>query len=59
MKIGMVVNVEKGVIQVWNKPGIALEIPPLNVVNMFHRISKPEVLRHDQIRKDFNKMSLE
>jgi len=58
MKIGVVVNVEKGVIQVWNRPGITIEIPPFNVVNMFHRISKLEVLGHDQIRKDFNKMSL-
>jgi hypothetical protein len=58
MKIGVVVNVENGVIQVRNRPGIVVEIPPLNVVNMFHRIPELEVLGHDQIRKDLNKMSL-
>jgi hypothetical protein len=33
-KIRMVVDVEKGVMQVWNKPHVAIEVLPLNVVNM-------------------------
>ncbi len=34
MKIGVVVDVEKGVIQVRNEPGMEVEVLPLNVVNM-------------------------
>jgi hypothetical protein len=59
MKMGMVVDLEKGVIQVWNKPGIIVEILPFNVVNMLPRISRLEVSRHDQMKEDFNKMNLE
>ncbi len=47
MKIGAVVDLEKGVIQVWNRPGITVEVLPFNVVNMFPRISRLEVSRHD------------
>jgi predicted aspartyl protease len=34
MKIGVVVDVEKGVIQIRNGPGVAIEMLPFNVVNM-------------------------
>jgi hypothetical protein len=34
IKIGEVVDVEKGVIHVRNKPGTKVEVLPLNVVNM-------------------------
>ncbi len=59
MKIGMIVDLEKGIIQVWNRPNIVVEVLPFNVVNMLHRTSRSEVSRHDQMREDFNKMSLE
>jgi hypothetical protein len=47
MKIGVVVDVEKGVIQVRNGPSVAVEVLPLNVVNMLHKILGPETSRHD------------
>jgi hypothetical protein len=28
MKIGAVINVGKGIIQVWNRPSIVIEVPP-------------------------------
>jgi hypothetical protein len=59
MKIGTIVDLEKGIIQVWNRPNIVVEVLPFNVVNMLHRTSRSEVSRHDQMREDFNKMSLE
>jgi hypothetical protein len=59
MKIRMVIDVEKGVIQVHNGPSIVVEVLPLNVVNMLHRISRLEVSRHDRMKKGFNNMSLE
>ncbi len=59
MKIGIVVDVEKGVIQVHNGLGMVVEVLPLNMVNMLHWISRPETSRHDQMKKGFNKMSLE
>jgi hypothetical protein len=34
MKIGVVIDVEKGVIQVQNGPNVAMEVSLLNVVNM-------------------------
>jgi hypothetical protein len=36
IKIGAIVDVEKGVIQVRNKPRREVEVLPLNVVNMLH-----------------------
>jgi hypothetical protein len=33
-KIKMVVDVEKGVMQVWNGPSVTIEILPFKVVNM-------------------------
>jgi hypothetical protein len=59
MEIGVVVDLEKGVIQIQNKPSIVVEVMPLNVVNMLHRISRSKVSGHDRMRKDFNKMNLE
>ncbi len=35
MKIKAIVNVDKGVIQVWNGPSIVVEVLPFNVVNVF------------------------
>jgi hypothetical protein len=34
MEIGVVVNVEKGVIQVQNDPNVVVEVLLINVVNM-------------------------
>jgi hypothetical protein len=34
IKIGAIIDVEKGVIQVCNVPGMEMEVLPLNVVNM-------------------------
>lgn len=59
MKIRVVIDVEKGVIQVHNGPGTTMEVLHFNVVNMLHMISKLETSRHDQMRKGFNKMSLD
>jgi hypothetical protein len=38
MKIGATVGVEKGVIHVWNGLGVAVEVLPLNVVNMLQMV---------------------
>jgi hypothetical protein len=38
---------------------MTIEVLPLNVVNMLHMISRLEILGHDRMREDFNKMSLE
>ncbi len=35
MKIGTIVSVEKGLIQIWNGLGVTMEVLPLNIVNMF------------------------
>jgi hypothetical protein len=59
MKIRVVIDVEKGVIQVRNGLDTTMEVLPFNVVNMLHKISRPEASRHDQMRKGFSKMSLE
>jgi hypothetical protein len=40
MKIGVVVDVEKGVIHVQNGPSMEVELLPLMVVNMLHPIIK-------------------
>jgi hypothetical protein len=59
MKIGAIVDVEKGVIQVWKGPSVIVEILPLNVINMFQRIAMPKEVEHTKMSRDFNKMSLE
>ncbi len=46
MKIEVVVDVEKGVMHVWNKLGVTIEILPLNVVNMLQRIARSEEVEH-------------
>ncbi len=38
---------------------MAVEVLPLNAVNMLHKISRPKTSRHDHMRIFFNKMSLE
>jgi len=40
MKVRVVVDVEKGVIQISNGPGVVVEVLPLNVVNMLQKIAK-------------------
>jgi hypothetical protein len=40
VKIGTVVNVEKGVIQVRNGPRMEMEVLPLNVVNMLQVLER-------------------
>jgi hypothetical protein len=42
MKIGVVMDVEKGIIQVWNEHGMEMEVLPLNVVNMLHVLKTSE-----------------
>jgi len=39
MKIGAVVDVERGLIQVWHGPGTNVEVLPLTVVNLLHKVS--------------------
>jgi hypothetical protein len=46
MKIEAIVDVEKGVMHVWNKLGVTIEILPLNVVNMLQRIARSEEVEH-------------
>jgi len=43
MKIGAIIDLEKGVIQVWNIPSIVVEVFPFNVVKILHKISRSEV----------------
>jgi hypothetical protein len=38
---------------------MAVEVLPLNVVNMLHNISRLETSKHDQMKERFSKMSLE
>jgi hypothetical protein len=42
MKIGTIVGVEKGVIHVWNGLSVVMEVLPLNVINMFQMVTRPE-----------------
>jgi len=46
MKIGAIVDVEKGVIHVRNRPSVAIEILPLNVVNMLQKIARLKEAEH-------------
>jgi hypothetical protein len=55
MKIGVIVNVEKGMIQVRNCLGVAMEVLPLNVVNMLQMVGEPE----EACLNKFNNISLE
>ncbi len=58
-KIRTVVDVEKGVMQVWNGPNVLVEVLPFNVVNMLQRIVRLEEARDAKMREDFSKMNLE
>jgi hypothetical protein len=42
IKIRVVVNVEKGIIQVPNRPRMEVEVLPLNVVNMLQVLERSE-----------------
>jgi hypothetical protein len=55
MKIGVIVVVEKRMIHVQNCLGVAMEIIPLNVVNMFQMVAKLE----EACFNIFNNISLE
>lgn len=48
MKIGAIVDVEKGVIQVWNGLGVEMEVLPFNVVNMLQPVTRPEEAYFDK-----------
>lgn len=58
-KIRMVVDVEKGVMQVWNGPNVLIEVLPFNVVNMLQRVVMLKETRDAKMREDFNRMNLE
>jgi hypothetical protein len=58
-KIGSIVDVEKGVMQVWNGASVAIEVLPFKVVNMLSRIVWPKEVGDAKMRKDFSKMNLE
>jgi hypothetical protein len=46
MKIGVVVDVEKGIIQVRNGLGMEVELLPLIIVNMLQPISEQKLSKH-------------
>lgn len=58
-KIRMVVDVEKGVIHVWNRPNVLVEVLPFNVVNALQRIIRLEEAKDAKMREDFSRMNLE
>jgi hypothetical protein len=55
IKIGAIVDVEKGVIQVRNKPRREVEVLPLNVVNMLHVLEGSEKEKCNVQKELFNK----
>jgi hypothetical protein len=55
MKIQAMVDVEKGVIQVWNGPSVLVEILLINIVNMLQLVTKP---KEEDLYK-LNNLSLE
>jgi predicted aspartyl protease len=68
IKIGAVVDVERGLIQVRKGPGTNVEVLPLTMVNLLHNVSS-EALEHDvavtsksasleTLKVEFGKMSL-
>jgi hypothetical protein len=59
MKIKVVVDVEKGVIQVQNRLGVAIEVLPLNVVNMLQRVIEIKDACVDILGRNFNRIQLE
>jgi hypothetical protein len=52
MKIRIVVDVEKGVIQVWNGTRMVVELLPLNVVNMLHLVIEQKPSSNFQLVED-------
>lgn len=54
MEIRVVVNVEKGIIQVQNDPNVVVEVLLLNVVNMLQLVTKLE----EAYIKEFNNLRL-
>jgi len=46
MKIGAVVDVEKGVIQVRNGPSMEVELLPLTIINVLQPISEQKLSHH-------------
>jgi len=59
MKIGVVVDVEKGIIQVRNGPSIEVELLPLTIVNMLQPISEQKLSHHvKDITKGIHDFSL-
>jgi len=59
MKIGLVVDVEKGVIQVRNGPRVAIEVLPLNVVNMLQKIVETTYVGVKRMNNNFNNIQVE
>jgi hypothetical protein len=49
-----IVDVEKGVIQVRNGPRMAIEVLPLNVVNMLQRIARTTYACVERMNNNFN-----
>jgi len=59
MKIGVMVDVEKGVIQVKNGPRVAIEVLPLNVVNMLQKIVETTHVGVKRMNNNFNNIQVE
>jgi hypothetical protein len=52
MKIRIVVDVEKGVIHVWNGTRMVVELLPLNVINMLHLVIEQKPSSNFQLVED-------
>jgi len=59
MKIGAMVDVEKGVIQVRKGPGVVVEMLPFNVVNMLQKIVEIIDVGVKRMNNNFNNIQLE
>jgi hypothetical protein len=55
IKIGIIIDVEKAVIQVRNKPRMEVEVLPLNVVNMLQVLERSEKEKCNIQEKLFNR----
>ncbi len=58
MKVGVVVDVEKGVIHVRNGLGVAVEVLPFNVVNMLQKIVETTDVGVKRMNNNFNNILL-
>ncbi len=58
MKIGAIMDVEKGVIHVRNEPKMEVEVLPLNVVNMLQVLEKFEK-KNNEIHKELLNVEME